>query len=95
MIRLFILLACLASVAAAQSKPETDLRLMMNGFEGRFDNYQQVIEEKESTAEFPHEHIHSIFARVNLPRENVFYVKQYMDGDEAKTTNKHERAQFF
>ena len=92
-----------AASASAQSKLENDLRLMMRWFEGRFDNFQQTVEEKEARAEFPHERIHSIFARVNLPQfgENVFYVQQYMDGDPAKiyrqrlyvfTTNKQEKA---
>lgn len=82
---------------------DKDLRLMMSWFEGRFDNFGQVTEEKDQKAEFPHEHIHSIFARVNLPQfgENVFYVKQYMDGDPAKiyrqrlyvfTPNRKEKA---
>jgi hypothetical protein len=80
-----------------------DMALMMQWFEGRFDNFAQTQEEKESKAEFPHEHIHSIFARVNLPAigENVFYVQQYMDGNEAKiyrqrlyvfSANKKEKA---
>ena len=80
-----------------------DLRLMMKWFEGRFDNFAQTVEEKESKSEFPHERIHSIFARVNLPNigENVFYVQQYLDGDAAKiyrqrlyvfTLNKPEKA---
>ncbi|MDQ3042474.1 MAG: chromophore lyase CpcT/CpeT [Acidobacteriota bacterium] len=82
----FVLLVCFASVASAQSKLEDDLRLMMKWFEGRFDNFQQTVEEKDARTEFPHERIHSIFARVNLPNigENVFYVQQYMDGDRAK-----------
>jgi len=103
----FFAAACLIllslSTAAAQSKLEKDLRLMMQWFEGRFDNFQQTVEEKETKTEFPHEHIHSIFARVNLPNigENVFYVQQYMDGDASKiyrqrlyvfTANKKEKA---
>ncbi len=99
----FVLLVCFASVASAQSKLEDDLRLMMKWFEGRFDNFQQTVEEKDARTEFPHERIHSIFARVRLPQigENVFYVQQYMDGDAAKiyrqrlyvfTPNKTENA---
>jgi hypothetical protein len=63
-----------------------DLKLMMEMFEGEFDNYAQAWEDKERKAEYPHEHIHSIFHRVNLPAvgEHVFYVKQYTDGDPAK-----------
>ncbi len=64
----------------------SDLKTMMGLFEGEFDNYEQIWFEKEAKSEYPHEHIHSIFARVSLPStgENVFYVKQYMDGDPAK-----------
>lgn len=81
-----LLIIFLVSIASAQSKLNSDLALMMQWFEGRFDNYQQTFEEKEAKAEFPHERIHSIFARVNLPSvgENVFYVQQYMDGDPTK-----------
>ena len=65
---------------------KTDLKVMMELFEGEFDNFAQVWEEKEQKAQFPHEHIHSIFHRVSLHAvgENVFYVKQYLDGDPAK-----------
>jgi hypothetical protein len=76
---------------------------MLSWFEGRFDNFAQTVEEKESGAQFPHEHIHSIFARVDLPQigENIFYVQQYMDGDPTKlyrqrlysfTVDKREKA---
>jgi hypothetical protein len=70
----------------AQSKLNDDLKTMLNLFEGEFDNYWQTQREKEDKAKYPHEHIHSIFARVSLPAfgENVFYVKQYMDGDPNK-----------
>jgi ketosteroid isomerase-like protein len=90
-VRLLTLLVCifLAAAAAAQSKRsaiEADLKQMMSLFEGEFDNFAQVWEEKEQKAQYPHEHIHSIFARVALPTfgEHVFYVKQYQDGDPAK-----------
>jgi hypothetical protein len=88
---------------AAAKNLDDDLRLMMQWFEGRFDNFQQTVEEKDSKAEFPHERIHSIFSRVKLPQfgENVFYVQQYLDGDPKKiyrqrlyvfTPNKKEKA---
>ena len=84
---LFSIIVFLSIQTVAAQNPEKDLRLMMSWFEGRFDNYAQTVEEKETKTEFPHERIHSIFARINLPNigENVFYVQQYMDGDEAKT----------
>lgn len=93
----------LFALSVAAQNPSKEMLLMMKWFEGRFDNYAQTFEEKESKAEFPHERIHSIFSRVNLPAigENVFYVQQFMDGDETKiyrqrlyvfTPNKKEKA---
>jgi hypothetical protein len=75
----------LVTGAAAQNL-KNDLALLTRWFEGRFDNYAQTVEQKESKTEFPHERIHSIFHRANLPNigENVFYVQQYLDGDETK-----------
>lgn len=72
--------------AFAKGKLESDFKLFLSWFEGRFDNYAQTVDEKDSKAEFPHEWIHSIFARVDLPQigQDVFYVQQYMDGDESK-----------
>lgn len=87
-LRLSITFACLVclTVSAFAQNLSSDLQAMMKLFEGEFDNYAQVWEEKEQKAQFPHEHIHSIFARVNLPAvgDQVFYVKQYMDGDPNK-----------
>jgi hypothetical protein len=76
----------LLGISAFAQNLSADLKLMMKLFEGEFDNYAQVWEEKEQKAPYPHEHIHSIFARVSLPvvGEHVFYVKQYMDGDPKK-----------
>ena len=103
--KIFLILSVVMffALSIAAQNPAKELPLMMQWFEGRFDNYAQTVEEKELKAEFPHEWIHSIFARVNLPQfgENVFYVQQYMDGNEAKiyrqrlyvfTPNKKEKA---
>ena len=90
MAALLFALAFGASVAAGQTAkpagPNADLKLLTAMFEGEFDNYEQVWFEKEAKSPYPHEHIHSIFARVQLPAvgEHVFYVKQYLDGDPAK-----------
>jgi len=83
---LFSIIIFLSIQTVSAQNPEKDLRLMMSWFEGRFDNFAQTVEEKETKTEFPHERVHSIFARVNQPNigENVFYVQQYMDGDETK-----------
>ena len=75
----FILLALFAvnySAKTFETQPhpnknvnlKKDLQLMMKWFEGRFDNYQQTYAQKQNKTEFPHEHIHSIFHRVNLPK---------------------------
>jgi hypothetical protein len=69
-----------------QGRSAEDLRLFTQWFEGRFDNYAQYYNDKETKVEHPHEHIHSIFKRVNLPElgKDVFFVQQYLDGDENK-----------
>lgn len=71
---------------SAKGKLEEDMKLFGQWFEGRFDNYAQYYNNKENKVEHPHEHIHSIFKRVNLPNlgKDVFFVQQYMDGDESK-----------
>jgi hypothetical protein len=81
----FCYLAASASLAQEASL-ESDMKLMLQWFAGEFDNFQQVWLEKEQKVEQPHEHIHSIFAPIKLPflGENVFYVKQYMDGNPQK-----------
>ncbi len=62
-----------------------DLKEICNLFTGEFDNFQQVWQEKEDKTpdSLMHERIHSIFLPVQMPAlgENVFFVKQYMDGD--------------
>lgn len=62
---------------------------MVAWFDGRFDNHLQVWQARGANTadDLIHEHIHSIFARVDLPAfgEHVFYVKQYMDNDPKKT----------
>ncbi|MBX7170445.1 MAG: chromophore lyase CpcT/CpeT [Pyrinomonadaceae bacterium] len=65
---------------------EDDLKIFTSWFEGRFDNFAQFYNDKENKTEFPHQNIHSIFKKVDLPQigKTVFYVQQYSDGDEAK-----------
>jgi hypothetical protein len=95
----------LLTVSGAFAKPnlKDDMKLFASWFEGRFDNFAQFYDDKDSKTEFPHDNIHSIFTKVELPAigENVFYVQQYADGDEAKvyrqrlynfTVNKQEKA---
>lgn len=75
-----------ANVFAKSGSLEADLKVMMKWFEGRFDNYQQVYAEKQSKAQYPHEHIHSIFHKVDIPaiKGETFFVQQYMDGNPSK-----------
>ncbi|HXF91087.1 MAG TPA: chromophore lyase CpcT/CpeT [Candidatus Nitrosotenuis sp.] len=52
----------------------------------QFRAQELTLDEKENKVEFPHERIHSIFKRiyaVNLGN-NVFFVKQFLDGDPQK-----------
>jgi hypothetical protein len=83
-----VLLTAVSTIAAAETAQDlaADLELMMTWFEGEFDNNLQVLEEKEDPPEQPHEWIHSIFTRVDLPAfgDNVYYVEQYGDGDPSK-----------
>jgi len=80
------LTALLLFAAPASADLAADHALMMEWFEGEFDNFQQVWVERETKAEHPHEHIHSVFARVAVPAlgDDVFYVKQYGGGDPTK-----------
>lgn len=70
----------------AQSPLEADLKQITAMFAGEFDNFQQVWKEREDKSLEVHEHIHSIFFPVKISAfgENVFYVKQYMDGNPQK-----------
>jgi CpeT/CpcT family (DUF1001) len=72
--------------AQSQKNSTSDLEKMLAIFEGEFDNFQQVYKEKEDNVKEPHEHIHSIFKKIDLPLlgQYVFYVIQYMDGDTTK-----------
>jgi len=65
-----------------------DWQLLNKLFTGEFNNFQQVWQEKEDgiADSLVHEHIHSIFKPVSIPAlgKNVFFVKQYMNGDPNK-----------
>lgn len=82
-----ILILCCAVFLQYSCSVDTDkkesIQLFMQWFEGEFDNNHQVWWEKQTQAEFPHEHIHSVFKRVDLPSfgKNIFYVYQYLNGD--------------
>ncbi len=78
-------------VSAQKTRPaatalKNDLTLMMQLIEGEFDNFQQAYMEKEEKYQEPHERIHSIFRKVDLPAfgEQACYVLQYLDGDSTK-----------
>lgn len=74
-------------VTAQRSKPDKNLFLMLDDFavmfEGEFDNYTQYYKEQEDSVQYPHDRVHSIFKRVDIPAFGpyVFYVLQYADGD--------------
>jgi CpeT/CpcT family (DUF1001) len=82
---LFLLFFCTTIYTSSAQNTAADLKLMLSWFTGEFDNFQQVWQEKEDKTpdSLQHEHIHSIFMPVAMPAlgANVFFVKQYMDGD--------------
>jgi hypothetical protein len=65
-----------------------NVKEMTTWLTGEFDNFQQVWKEKEDKVAdtLIHEHIHSIFQPISMVAlgQNVFFVKQYMDGDTDK-----------
>ncbi len=90
-----LMVALLGSMTVLQAvaqkmKPslQQELDTMMVWFTGEFDNFQQVWMEKRDSVkpDLMHEHIHSIFAPVQVPAfgKHVFYVKQYMDSNPKK-----------
>jgi CpeT/CpcT family (DUF1001) len=83
---LLLALAFVFSQTISAKNLDDDLKLFTTWFDGRFDNFAQYYNDKENKAEHPHEQIHSIFKRVDLPQigENVFFVQQYLEGDESK-----------
>jgi len=86
----FIALITIGNVFAQKNNNtlQQELDTMMVWFAGEFDNFQQVWMEKRDSVrpDLIHEHIHSIFAPVQVPAfgKHVFYVKQYMDGNPKK-----------
>ncbi len=83
-----ILIALAFSTTASSQSLDADLQEMLSWFTGEFDNFQQVWQQKEDKMpdSLQHEHIHSIFLPVKIPAlgQNVYYVKQYADGDSNK-----------
>lgn len=81
----FLLVFCSAIYSTNAQNTAADLKEMLPWFAGEFDNFQQIWQEKEDKMpdSLRHEHIHSIFIPVLMPAvgANVFFVKQYMDGD--------------
>lgn len=73
-----------AAVAPAQTAADFDL--MMRWMAGRFDNNQQVFEERETKAPHLHDHLHAVVARVSVPGlgAHVFYLQQDTLGDQAR-----------
>lgn len=83
---LFQSIFCAAQKRVNVNPLNNQLTEIVTLFEGEFDNFQQVYKEKEDKVAEVHEHIHSIFKKVDLPLlgQNVFYVLQYMDGETTK-----------
>ena len=79
---LWLTLAVLVSPVPATAA-EQEFQRFLTWFEGEFDNYEQVWQQKTDNEEDVLEHIHHIFKPVRVPAlgDNVFFVKQYMDGD--------------
>lgn len=77
--------SALAQPAPPQALQDAYFEEFLTWFEGRFDNDGQVLfaEQLGVPEDSRHEHIHSIFKRVDLPAigEHVFYVEQYSGGD--------------
>ncbi len=85
-ILLSVLLICACAGFATARGLDDDLKLFSAWFEGRFDNFAESYDDKERKAEHPHENIHSVFKKVDLPAigKYVFFVQQFLDGDESK-----------
>ena len=82
-----LILALVLSLPALPAKPEElEFERFLRWFEGEFDNYEQVWQQKTDGEKDLLEHIHHIFKPVVLPwlGEHVFFVKQYLDGDYAQ-----------
>jgi hypothetical protein len=82
----FMIFGCFSGLKSQDMA--ADWLKMRAWFSGEFDNFQQAWKEKEDNIadSLRHEHIHSIFLPVDMPElgKNVFFVKQYMDGDTDK-----------
>ena len=83
--RLKAVLLCLAvsalSLPAAHAAEQ--FQLFLDWFAGEYDNYEQVWQQQTDGEKDILEHIHHIFKPVRVPAlgDNVYFVKQYMDGD--------------
>ena len=81
---LWLTLAVLSSPARAAPSGQ-EFQRFLGWFEGEYDNYEQVWQQKTGDERVVLEHVHHIFKPVDLPQvgEHVFFVKQYQDGDPA------------
>ena len=84
--RLTLILLILFMNSPARADLDDDLERFLQWFPGEYDNHEQVWLDGQTEGAEVHEHIHHIFAPVSIPAlgENVFYVKQYSDGDPEK-----------
>lgn len=74
---LALLFPLLLAHPAPPQNLEEQFRLFLSWFPGEYDNHEQVFRAR-AKGEKPHEHLHHIFAPVELPAvgEHVFYVQQ-------------------
>lgn len=76
----------LSAAAPARAQTAADFELMMQWMAGRFDNNQQVFEQREAKAARIHDHLHAVVARVQVPAvgTHVFYQQQHSPDDPSK-----------
>ena len=72
-----------APLTAPAASAELEFERFLDWFEGEFDNYEQVWQQKLNGDQTVAKHTHHIFRAVELPwlGAQVFFVQRYLDGD--------------
>lgn len=87
---IFLALSQMAAAAVTpvnQAQIDADFQRFIEWFPGEYDNHEQVWQEGLDDAEHPHEHLHHIFAPVDVAsmadgaNAHTFFVQQYQDAD--------------
>ncbi|NOX18751.1 MAG: hypothetical protein GXO87_10790 [Chlorobi bacterium] len=83
---LTVLFIFAAATLIAQGNKSSDFETFLKWLPGEYDNYLQVITEKENKSGNPHFKLNTVIAKINFPSlgENVFYIQQYSDGNPNK-----------